>query len=118
MDKEMMAKVNEVLKTNGKRELSMDELDKVVGGSFSYSGGDTCVLNGQTMTIGFFNSLFINMAENWDYRTARDVLRDATGFTCTEMRDQYVWGDDKSDGERMYIVLDRFWRVYRDGANW
>ena len=32
MDKEMMAKVNEVLKANGKRELSMDEVDKVVGG--------------------------------------------------------------------------------------
>ena len=32
MDKEMMAKVNEVLKANGRRELSMDEMDKVVGG--------------------------------------------------------------------------------------
>ena len=32
MDKEMMAKVNEVLKANDRRELSMDELDKVSGG--------------------------------------------------------------------------------------
>ena len=32
MEKEMMEKVNEILKANGKRELSMDELDKVVGG--------------------------------------------------------------------------------------
>ncbi len=32
MEKEMMEKVNEILKANGRRELSMDELDKVTGG--------------------------------------------------------------------------------------
>ena len=46
MDKEMMEKVNVILKANGRQELSMEDLDKVVGGSFSYSGGDTCALNG------------------------------------------------------------------------
>ena len=35
MDKEMKAKVDEILTTNGKRELSMDELDKVSGGKDS-----------------------------------------------------------------------------------
>ena len=34
MDKEMKAKIDEVLKTNGMRELSMDEMDRVSGGSF------------------------------------------------------------------------------------
>ena len=32
MDKEMMEKVNEVLKAHGKRELSLDEMDRVTGG--------------------------------------------------------------------------------------
>ena len=32
MDKDMMAKINEALKANGRRELSLDELDKVTGG--------------------------------------------------------------------------------------
>ena len=32
MEKEMMDKINEVLKANGKRELSMDEMDKVSDG--------------------------------------------------------------------------------------
>jgi hypothetical protein len=32
MEKEMMEKVNEILKAKGKRELSVDELDQVVGG--------------------------------------------------------------------------------------
>ena len=34
MDKEMKAKIDEILKTNGKRELGMDEMDRVSGGSF------------------------------------------------------------------------------------
>ena len=34
MDKEMKAEIDEVLKTNGKRELSLDEMDRVSGGSF------------------------------------------------------------------------------------
>ena len=42
MDKEMLAKINEVLKANGKRELSLDELDQVVGGAgFGSSMFDT-----------------------------------------------------------------------------
>ncbi len=32
MDKEMMAKVNEVLKAHGKRELNMNEMEQVTGG--------------------------------------------------------------------------------------
>ena len=32
MDKEMMNKVNEILKANGRRELSLDEAGQVVGG--------------------------------------------------------------------------------------
>ena len=39
MDKEMMAKINEALKANGRRELSMDEADKVVGGCVLDFGG-------------------------------------------------------------------------------
>ena len=32
MDKEMMSKINEVLKTNGRQELKMEDMDQVVGG--------------------------------------------------------------------------------------
>ena len=38
MDKEMKAKIDEFLKTNGRRELSMDEMDKVVGGGCGFYG--------------------------------------------------------------------------------
>ena len=34
MDKEMKAKIDEILKANSKRELSMDEMERVSGGSF------------------------------------------------------------------------------------
>ena len=33
MDKEMKAKIDEILKANSRRELSMDEMDKVSGGA-------------------------------------------------------------------------------------
>ena len=33
MDKEMMDKANEILKASGKRELCLDEMDKVSGGA-------------------------------------------------------------------------------------
>ncbi len=49
MDKEMMDKVNEYLKANGKRELSMDELEKVAGGQ------DTVTVFGAEMDEAFFN---------------------------------------------------------------
>ena len=32
MDKEMMAKVNEILRANGRRELKMEDMEQVVGG--------------------------------------------------------------------------------------
>ena len=38
-----------------KRELNMEELDQVVGGEFSYNGGDFCVINGKTMSVSDFN---------------------------------------------------------------
>ena len=34
MDKEMKAKIDEILKANSRRELSLDEMDRVSGGSF------------------------------------------------------------------------------------
>ena len=36
MDKEMLAKVNEILKAHGKRELTMDETDQVTGGGLKF----------------------------------------------------------------------------------
>ena len=40
MDKGVMAKSNEMLKANGKRELSVDELEKVAGGGHFTSHED------------------------------------------------------------------------------
>ncbi len=36
MDKAMEAKVDEFMKEYGRRELSMEDMDKVSGGSFTY----------------------------------------------------------------------------------
>ena len=64
MNKEMLDKINEVLKANGKRELSPDELEKIVGGgkgdpgaervpenNIDYQEGVKCPVCGGTNTI-------------------------------------------------------------------
>ena len=64
MDQEMLSKINGVLKANGKRELSPDELEKIVGGgkgdpgpdkvsehNIDYQEGVKCPVCGGTNTI-------------------------------------------------------------------
>ena len=43
MDKEMLNKINEVLQADGKRELSLDELEKIFGGGKGGTGEGTRV---------------------------------------------------------------------------
>ena len=61
MEKEMLNKINEVLKANGKQKLSMDELKSIVGGDkgtggrvpqpVDYQEGVKCPVCGGTNTI-------------------------------------------------------------------
>lgn len=52
MDKEMLDKINEVLKANGKRKLSPDELEKIVGGDKGDTG-DTGAKKPPQPTFGY-----------------------------------------------------------------
>lgn len=65
MDKKAMANINEFLKANGVRELTPDELDRIIGGKSDepvitpirepgiFKEGMTCPHCGGTNTIGF-----------------------------------------------------------------
>ena len=60
MDKEMKAKVDEFLKTNGRRELSMDEMDKVVGGKdypYSFSMGGYYIHDDDSLKDFVYNTI-------------------------------------------------------------
>ncbi len=115
----MMDKINEILKAHGRRELSMDEMDKVSGGAFTYdkSTGMCSIDGGPEMTFADFCNLYNNMAATYGADLAVDALRSAAGFTCVEMhRTPLVFGQEAM--EYMGMVLDRFERAYVYGAKY
>ena len=67
MDKEMKAKIDEVLKTNGKRELSLDEMDRVSGGSFpaDYRINGYTAAEAGGMLQAVYDSLGLDVAEKF-----------------------------------------------------
>ena len=113
MDKEMMAKVNEVMKANGKRELSMDELDKVVGGSIEKGvGPGTIIYNGGLIGEAEFNAIYISLTKNVSFDVAIQVLQAETGFWCTQMRGVGNMSSDPVND--INVVLNDFWRVVNE----
>ncbi len=113
MDKEMMDKINEVLKANGKRELSMDELDKVVGGSFTYDRNThMCNINGVPMTAEAFDDMMYTFVEKHNLSVAIASLREITGFDCFEMRDDCAGCSKSEQMGRFAIIMNHFWQVY------
>ena len=95
------------------RELNMDEMDKVVGGSFTYDpNADMCCLNGKMMSPNEFNTYIFSIAQTSGYEIARDMLKSLTGYACKEMSQTYTWDGDISDMDKMGIVMNRFWVSY------
>ncbi len=105
----MMEKVNEAMKANGKRELSMDELDKVVGGSYTYGTVDGVMyisINGmEPLTLGQFCDMMYTMAESFGIDVALRFLKDGVGFTCSEMGSGRQGMSDKA---YMEVVMAHF----------
>lgn len=117
MDNEMMKKVNDTLKANGMRELSMDEMGKVSGGAFSLDR-DTgmCNVNGKNMTAAEFTSLIVNTANIYGYDYACNLLNNITGYTCEEMGNRT--NTRGTDDEKIGVLMNRFWANYEGGRNW
>ena len=91
---------------NGMRELSMDEMDKVSGGAFTYDyNTESITINGgQPMPWGQFCDMMYTIAEKSSLDTAINYMKDTVGFICSEM--SVTRGMSARD--RMGIILDRF----------
>ena len=116
MEKEMMEKVNEILKANGRRELSMDEVENVVGGSFSYDRATgMCTINGGTpVTAREFSNFIYTLASTYDSSVAIDTLAEITGFWDQEMaKPKVLSGQEAID--YMEIIMAHFWSVWDGG---
>lgn len=65
MDKEMQAKIDEILKANSRRELSLDEMDRVSGGSipadYRINGYTAAEAGGMLQAV--YDSLGLDVAE-------------------------------------------------------
>ena len=106
MDKEMMEKVNEVMKAHGKRELSMDEMDQVSGGL----NGD--YYNG--LTEQEVCDLYYSLTECVGFDVAYQMFMKQTGY---DYYNHNAFGNGATDMEKMAIVLTHYIKHHDHFAN-
>ena len=97
MDKEMMGKVNELLKANGKRELSLDEMDKVVGGVDPE-------FEAQAYKLG------MTLVDAYPYEIAASVYCDMFGISQREAKNFATIGG-ASDKDKMSALINRHMKI-------
>ena len=92
----MMGKVNELLKANGKRELSLDEMDKVVGGvDPEYEA--------QAYKLG------MTLVDAFPYDVAASVYCDMFGISQREAKNFATIGG--SDKDKMSALINRHMKI-------
>ncbi len=83
--KKMLEKVNALLQSNGRQELSADEAEKIAGGEFTLHDDGTCTLDDSSMTCDRFTSLMYAMTKVHGIKAAIGWLHEKTEFWCAEM---------------------------------
>ncbi len=98
--------VDNLFKENSKVELSIEELDQVVGGAFNMVDTDHCNVNGQIMTVEEFEQSIYEICEEHGIDVAKNILYSTTGY----------WGfptgggtKDMSEMQQMQNIMDQFW---------
>lgn len=108
MDNEMMNKVNDVLKAKGMRELSMDEMGKV-------SGGTDVLVNGTVWSEGEVYDLAMAMVDSFGYDVAAATFCTMTGLDQYEIKRTHKGGC--SDKENMQLLVYRCMQIYDNIAD-
>ena len=108
MDNEMMNKVNNTLKANGMRELSMDEMGKV-------SGGTDVLVNGTVWSEGEVYDLAMAMVDSFGYDVAAATFCTMTGLDQYEIKRTHKGGC--SDKENMQLLVYRCMQIYDNIAD-
>ena len=104
MDKEMQAKVEEFVKSYGKRKLSMDELDKVNGGWETLRA-----VNGQYYTGAEIGDLAYSMVDAFGWDIAGESICKMFGVSPNEARN--IKRGDITDKDRMDILLAKIAQI-------
>ena len=112
MEKEMMEKVNEVLKAHGKRELNMNEMEQVTGGN----SANSVTVFGQEMSRDEFDNMMLDTAEQLGYKTAAEMFEMITNFPAYgTYSGERVYAS--TDRDKMADCLDEFWHTVIYGHN-
>ena len=97
MDKEMQAKVEEFVKSYGRRELSMDEMDKVVGGYYIPQTDEE-----KKQLIDYAYAL----TDAFGFDVALEMFMKTTGY------DTYRYGvSGGTDRDKMGVVLNGYFTM-------
>ena len=112
MNPEIKAKVNEILKAHGKRELSMDEMDKVSGGWGSENNPHEIYIEGAKVDEATFNNLIMHVMDSFGYDVALQVAQDLTNYPFVG---EGMHTSRKSGKGNMEQVLKDFWYTVEIG---
>ena len=106
MKPEIKAKVDEFLKTHGRRELSMDEMDRVSGGIGSQNNPHEIYIEGVKVDEAAFNNMIIDVMDSFGYDVALQVAQDLTNYPFVG---EGMKTSRKSNKVNMEQVLRDFW---------
>ncbi len=81
-------------------KLSLEGLENISGGSFSYEGGDTCIWEGKEMSIEEFNHTWLEIEKRVGFGLACLTFESITGYTDPMVATGYG---------NMEWLLKRFW---------
>ena len=104
---EMRAKIEEIKKAHGVRELSRDDLDGVAGG-----GEPVVNVYGQPMTETEFNDFMLVIADAVGYAAAFEIFIEITGASHYRTK---AMGGGTTDQERMALLLQDYWKTVKFG---
>ena len=107
MDKELMDKMNEALKANGKRELTLDEMDKVSGGFFGEDGNPYFGMSQEA-----FNDSFVELATAIGFNAAHQIFMEMTGYVTYAHKSP----SNGDDADKMRVVLANYDNANNKGA--
>ena len=109
MDKELMDKMNEALKANGKRELSLDDMDKVSGGVDGVTAS-----NGKYFTKKELLEFACDLTQTMGYDVAGRMICEMFGLAPNEPNMQC--GSDSV--ERMNGLINRIFSIISSGGGY
>ena len=104
MDKEMQAKVEEFVKSYGRRELSLDEMDKVSGGGYYIPQTDE-----EKKQLA---EMFYTMTDSFGFDVALEMFMKTTGYTTYS---NGVKGGG-TDRDQMGVVLNGYFTMLDAGG--